>query len=188
MNFLHSTQPIDDDDENYDPDADYEIDSDDDSDDESDTEYENVYEDPPLKGDCCYCHAKNGMKYDGEGIYHCTKCNNGILATDYIKWYYGETQIFVDCDADTRPFDTTTYEKVYDTDGLGVRCETCVETNIMWNKRTRQYECPECKTIVSRDQFFRELNVKPYGEACLLCNRQMTACKRCNHGCHINKE
>lgn len=41
------------------------------------------------RGDCLYCNAKNGMKYDPCGFFYCDKCK-GILDEDiYYRWAAG---------------------------------------------------------------------------------------------------
>lgn len=41
------------------------------------------------KGDCIYCSAKNGMKYDGFICFICSECGNSVHEDLYYRWAAG---------------------------------------------------------------------------------------------------
>ena len=41
------------------------------------------------RGDCLYCNAKNGMKYDGFICFICSECNKSIHEDMYYRWAAG---------------------------------------------------------------------------------------------------
>ena len=41
------------------------------------------------RGDCLYCNAKNGMKYDGFICFICSECGNSVHEDTYYRWAAG---------------------------------------------------------------------------------------------------
>ena len=41
------------------------------------------------RGDCIYCYAKNGMKYDGLICFICSECGNSVHEDIYYRWAAG---------------------------------------------------------------------------------------------------
>lgn len=41
------------------------------------------------RGDCLYCNAKNGMKYDGFICFVCSECGNSVHEDAYYRWAAG---------------------------------------------------------------------------------------------------
>lgn len=48
------------------------------------------------RGDCIYCGAKNGMKYEGFICFICSECDRSIHEELYYRWLAGETIEFED--------------------------------------------------------------------------------------------
>lgn len=48
------------------------------------------------RGDCIYCGAKNGMKYEGYICFICSECGRSIHEELYYRWLAGETIEFED--------------------------------------------------------------------------------------------
>ena len=40
-------------------------------------------------GDCIYCHAKNGMKYEGNICFVCSECGKSTHEDIYYRWAAG---------------------------------------------------------------------------------------------------
>ena len=48
------------------------------------------------RGDCLYCNAKNGMKYDGFICFICSKCRMSVHEDVYYRWAAGYSVEFDD--------------------------------------------------------------------------------------------
>lgn len=127
-----------------------------------------------VEGDCMYCNAVDGMKYEGDICFICSSCGNAVHKNIYYMWTAGfpvETNgdVYVD----------ESYEDVYDEDGFSVQCDMC-NSIIKW--KDGLYICPDCGQTFSRPEFFNYIGAEPPGEECTSCDNIYPGCTVCPHG------
>lgn len=127
-----------------------------------------------LKGDCLFCNAVNGMKYEGDICFVCSKCGNSTHEDIYYMWVAGFP---VDINGDICVDET--YEDIYDEDGYSVHCDVC-DSIMKW--KDGLYVCPGCGQSMDRPEFFNYIGAEPPGEECISCENIYPGCVCCPHG------